>query len=55
MRLQARLAGLREGTTHSFHFHQLGDMTVDLNARQPPWLGPIYSGEGISLSSFETT
>ena len=30
-RLQAELAGLTAGSTHSFHFHKWGDMTVDLN------------------------
>jgi len=45
-RLQAELAGLTAGSTHSFHFHKWGDMTVDLNDGR---LGEIYSSNSIEL------
>lgn len=48
VRLQARIAGLTEGSTHSFHFHEFGDMTVDINSGE---LGEIYTDEGIQIDT----
>jgi len=44
VRMQARLMGLSQGSTHSFHFHRWGDMTVGLSGSG---LGAIYSQNAI--------
>ena len=36
VRMQARLQGLNSGSTHSFHFHTWGDMTVGLSGTLSP-------------------
>ena len=48
VRFQARLTGMKKGATHSFHFHEYGDMTVGVAAGA---LGPIYNAEGIVVES----
>ena len=48
VRFQARLTGLAKGASHSFHFHEYGDMTVGLGAGV---LGPIYNAKGIVVDS----
>ena len=46
VRLQARLVGMAKGSSHSFHFHEWGDMTVD-----PAQLGQIYYNNAINIDS----
>jgi len=41
-RMQAKLQGLAKDKSHSFHFHEWGDMTVDITKAGE--LGEIYSG-----------
>ena len=44
VRMQARLLGLQRDSTHSFHFHEWGDMTVGLTGSG---MGPIYAENAI--------
>jgi len=44
VRMQAQLRGLERGSTHSFHFHTWGDMTVAYSE-----LGAIYSSNAIHV------
>ena len=48
VRMQARLMGLPSGSTHSFHFHAWGDMTVGLLGTG---LGAIYAERAIVVES----
>jgi Cu-Zn family superoxide dismutase len=50
VRMQARLLGLTRHSTHSFHFHSWGDMTVGLTNGA---LGPIYAENAIVVEHVE--
>ena len=43
--MQAKINGLKENSDHSFHFHEYGDMTADMNGG----LGAIYSSNQVNV------
>lgn len=45
VRMQAKINGLKENSDHSFHFHEYGDMTADMNGG----LGAIYSSNQVNV------
>ena len=45
VRMQAKINGLKQSSDHSFHFHEYGDMTADMNGG----LGAIYSSNQVNV------
>jgi len=45
VRMQAKIDGLKQNSDHSFHFHEYGDMTADMNGG----LGAIYSSNQVNV------
>ena len=45
VRMQAKINGLKENSDHSFHFHEYGDMTADMNGG----LGAISSSNQVNV------
>jgi Cu/Zn superoxide dismutase len=52
-RMQAKLQGMAAGKSHSFHFHEWGDMTVDITKAGE--LGEIYYSKGITVDEITVT
>jgi len=52
-RMQAKLQGMAAGKSHSFHFHEWGDMTVEITKAGE--LGEIYYSKGINVDEIAVT